>query len=97
MVLCKPLIWGLIYQPLLVLISEDISEHLQVLLCVPAMPAVSLGRGRHLNRFQRGSELAVEGGGFDGSPCYIWLFGKGILAETVLPSETPVDIIYTLI
>lgn len=95
MVLCKPLIWGLIYQPLLVLISEGISEHLQVLLCVPAMPAVSLGRGRHLNRFQRGSELWRVGALM--AVLAFWLFGKGILAETVLPSETPVDIIYTLI
>lgn len=83
MVLCKPLIWGLIYQLLLVLISEDISEHLQVLLCVPAMPAVSLGRGRHLNRFQRGSELAVEGGGFDGGPCCLALWERNLGRDCV--------------
>lgn len=29
--------------------------------------------------------------------CAIWFFLEGILAETVLPLQAPVDIIYTLI
>lgn len=29
--------------------------------------------------------------------CIIWLILEGILAETVLPPQAPVDIIYTLI
>lgn len=86
MVLCKPLRFGLIHQPPLDSISEDGSEPFQVVVCVAAMPPFSLGEGKtHVNLIFIGSKLALAGGILM-AVFATWLFGKVILAETVLPS-----------
>lgn len=90
-VLCKPEISGLINEPSLGLISEDVSERLQVV-CVPAMTQSAWGGDACEPHFHRVSKLALEDGVLM-ALFAIWLFGK---AETVLPSWTPAHIIYTL-